>query len=210
VILRSRFAETPEIFVDFHQQPMIYPGSATGGRLHMAMVVRSAAGSALTPQIRAVAADLDRAHPVFGVKTMNEVIYNSTDIARFYTGQLVGFAAMALLLASVGIYGVMSYAVSRRRHEIGVRMALGASHGGVLRDVLGRGLKLALIGLAIGLAGSFALTRWIASYLFGVKPTDPATFAVASVVLVIVALGAVYRPARRATEVDPMVVLRCE
>jgi putative ABC transport system permease protein len=210
VILRSRFAETPEIFVDFHQQPMIYPGSATGGRLHMAMVVRSAAGSALTPQIRAVAADLDRAHPVFGVKTMNEVIYNSTDIARFYTGQLVGFAAMALLLASVGIYGVMSYAVSRRRHEIGVRMALGASHGGVLRDVLGRGLKLALIGLAIGLAGSFALTRWIASYLFGVKPTDPSTFAVASVVLVIVALGAVYRPARRATEVDPMVVLRCE
>jgi predicted permease len=210
VILRSRFAETPEIFVNFHQQPMIYPGVATGGRLHMAMAVRSEAGAAVIPQIRALAADLDRTHPVFGIKTMNEVIYNSTDIARFYTGQLVGFAAMALLLASVGIYGVMSYAVGRRRHEIGVRMALGASHAIVLRDVLGRGLKLALIGLAIGLAGSFALTRFIASYLFGVKPIDAVTFAVASVVLVLVALGAVYRPARRATEVDPMVVLRCE
>jgi predicted permease len=210
VILRSRFSETPEIFVNFHQQPMIYPGAATGGRLHMAMAVRSEAGAAVIPQIRALAADLDRTHPVFGIKTMNEVIYNSTDIARFYTGQLVGFAAMALLLASVGIYGVMSYAVGRRRHEIGVRMALGASHAIVLRDVLGRGLKLALIGLAIGLAGSFALTRFIASYLFGVKPIDAVTFAVASVVLVLVALGAVYRPARRATEVDPMVVLRCE
>jgi len=210
VIQRSRFAQSPEIFVNFHQQPMAYPGSAASGRLHMAMVVRSAAGSAVTPQIRALAADLDRTHPVFGVKTMNEVIYNSTDIARFYTGQLVGFAAMALLLASVGIYGVMSYAVGRRRHEIGIRMALGARHGDVLRDVLGEGLKLALLGLAIGLAGSYAVTRAIASYLFGVKPTDPATFAVASVVLVAVAIGAVYRPARRATEVDPMVVLRCE
>jgi len=210
VILRSRFADTPEIFVNFHQQPMIYPGAATGGRLHMALAVRSAAGAAVIPQIRALAADLDRTHPVFGIKTMNEVIYDSTDIARFYTGQLVGFAAMALLLASVGIYGVMSYAVGRRRHEIGVRMALGASHASVLRDVLGRGLKLALIGLGIGLAGSVALTRFIASYLFGVKAIDAVTFVVASVVLVLVAIGAVYRPARRATEVDPMVVLRCE
>ena len=210
VILRSRFADTPEIFVNFHQQPMIYPGANTGPRLHMAMVVRSAMGSAVTPQIRALAAELDRTHPVFGIKTMNEVIYNSTDIERFYTAQLVGFAAMALLLASVGIYGVMSYVVGRKRHEIGIRMALGASHGSVLRDVLGQGLRLALLGLAIGLAGSFALTKSIASYLFGVKPIDPLTFAVASVVLVGVAVGAVYRPARRATEVDPMVVLRCE
>ncbi len=210
VTLRSRFSQSPEMFVNFHQQPMVYPGSAASGRLHMAMAIRSAAGGAVTSQIRALAADLDRTHPVFGVKTMNEVIYNSTDIARFYTGQLVGFAAMALLLASVGIYGVMSYAVGRRRREIGIRMALGASNSSVLRDVLWRGLRLALIGLAIGLAGSYGVTRVISSYLFGVKPTDPVTFAVASTVLVLVAIGAVYRPARRATEVDPMVVLRSE
>lgn len=210
VILRARFSDTPQIFVNFHQQPMTYPGGAAGGRLHMAMVIRSAAGVGLTPEIRTFAAELDRTHPVFGVKTMNEVIYNSTDITRFYTAQLVGFAAMALLLAAVGIYGVMSYAVGRRRHEIGVRMALGASHGGVLRDVLTRGLRLALIGLAIGLAGSYGVTRFIASYLFGVKATDPGTFVVASAVLVAVAAGAVYRPAKRATEVDPMAVLRCE
>jgi putative ABC transport system permease protein len=202
-----------QIYVDFHQQPMVYPGNFARSRLNMTLVVRAKQGAGaalLTPQIRTLAAELDRAHPVFGVKTMDEVMYDSTDINRFYTAQLVGFAALALLLASVGIYGVMSYAVRRRRREIGIRMALGASHGGVLRSVLGQGLKLALIGLVIGLAGSFALTRAITSYLYGVKPTDPETFLVASVVLVAVALGAVYRPARRATEVDPVVVLRCD
>ena len=198
----------PQIYVDFHQQPMVYPGTFARSRLNMAMVVRGAVS--VTPQIRALAADLDRTHPVFGVKTMNEVMYDSTDINRFYTAQLVGFAGMALLLASVGIYGVISYAVGRRRREIGIRMALGARNGDVLRGVLAEGLRLATIGLTIGLAGSFALTRWIATYLFGVKPIDPATFVVANVVLVAVAMGAVYRPAKRATEVDPMVVLRCE
>jgi predicted permease len=203
----------PQIYVDFHQQPTVYPGADARGRLNTTLVVRAKQGVSvglLTPHIRTLAAELDRTHPLFGVKTMNEVIYDSTDINRFYTAQLAGFAAMALLLASVGIYGVMSYAVGRRRHEIGVRMALGASHGSVLRSVLGQGLKLALIGLATGLVGSFALTRAISSYLYGVKPIDPATFATASVVLAVVALGSVYRPARRATEVDPIVVLRYE
>ena len=200
-----------QIYVDFHQQPMVSPGDFARSRLSMTLVMRANADSTrLAPQIRALAANLDRDHPVFGVKTMNELIYDSTDINRFYTGQLVGFAVIALLLASVGIYGVMSYVVRRRQHEIGVRMALGASHGGVLRGVLGQGLRLALTGLGIGLAGSFALTRAIASYLYGVKPIDPATFIVASMVLAAVAVGAVYRPARRATKVDPMVVLRCE
>jgi predicted permease len=199
-----------QIYVDFHQQPMVYPGTVARNRLNMTLVMRANNVALLTPQIRKLAADLDPVQPVFEVKTMTEVMYDSTDINRFYTAQLVGFAAMALLLASVGIYGVMSYAVGRRRREIGIRMALGASEGGVLRDVLGRGLRLALIGLAIGLAGSLALTRVIATYLFGVKPIDPVTFALASVALIGVAIGAVYRPARRATEVDPMVVLRCE
>ena len=210
VITRPRMPGTPAIYVNFHQQPMIYPGSATTGRLHMALVVRSTEGTALVGEIRKLAADLDSARPPFGIKEMSEVIYNSTGIERFYTAQLVSFASIALLLASVGIYGVMSYAVGRRRREIGIRMALGANHGMVLREVLAHGLKLALIGLGIGLAGSFALTRAIQSYLFGVKPADSLTFAVASVVLVAVALGAVYRPARRATHVDPIDVLRCE
>jgi putative ABC transport system permease protein len=202
-----------QIYVDFHQQPMVYPGTLDRGRLNMTLVVRAyqkAGISLLIPQLRNLAANLDRDHPAFAIKTMSEVMYESTDINRFYTAQLVGFSAMALLLAAVGIYGVMSYAVGRRRREIGIRMALGASHGGVLRNVLGQGLKLAMIGLAIGLAGSFALTRAISTYLFGVKPIDPLTFAVASLVLIAVALGAVYRPARRATEVDPMAVLRCD
>jgi putative ABC transport system permease protein len=199
-----------QIYVDFHQQPMVYPGTFARGRLNMTLVVRASQTAGLIPQVRGLAAELDRAFPAFGIKTMNQVMYESTDINRFYTAQLTGFAAMALLLAAVGIYGVMSYVVRRRRHEIGIRMALGASHGGVLRDVLGQGLKLAAIGLAIGLVGSFLLTRAISTYLFGVKPIDPATFIVASILLIAVALAAAYRPARRATEVDPMTVLRCD
>jgi putative ABC transport system permease protein len=202
-----------QIYVDFHQQPMVYPGTFARGRLNMTLVVRApqqAGISLLIPQLRRLAADLDRVHPAFAIKTMNEVMYESIDINRFYTAQLVAFASMALLLAAVGIYGVMGYAVRRRRYEIGIRMALGASHGGLLRHVLGEGLKLAMMGLAIGLAGSFALTRAISTYLFGVKTIDPVTFTVASLVMIAVALGAVYPPARRATFVDPMAVLRCD
>jgi putative ABC transport system permease protein len=120
------------------------------------------------------------------------------------------FAILAMLLASIGLYGLLSYEVARRRREIGIRMALGAEKSDVLWMVAGHGLKLALIGVAVGVAGALASTRFLASMLYGVKPTDPFTFITVSLILIAVALAACYIPARRAAKVDPMVALRYE
>jgi putative ABC transport system permease protein len=143
-------------------------------------------------------------------KTLDHVFSSSLDQRRFSLVIFGVFGCVALLLAAMGIYGVTSYAVAQRTQEIGIRMALGARMGDVLKLVLRRGMSLALMGAALGVAGAFATTRVMSSLLFGVAPTDLATFTAVVVVLIIVAFVACYLPARRATKVDPLVALRYE
>src|SRR5574337_1088285 len=141
---------------------------------------------------------------------MDEILADSVAQPRYQTILLDLFGIAALILAAVGVYGVISYSVAQRTHEIGIRMALGAEKSDVVRMVVGRGLKLALIGVGVGVAGALALTRFLSSLLYGVTPTDPLTFISVSLILIVVALLACYFPARRAAKVDPMVALRYE
>jgi ABC-type antimicrobial peptide transport system permease subunit len=141
---------------------------------------------------------------------MNQVLYTATARPRFLTFLLVLFAGLAVLLAAIGIYGIMSYTVAQGTREIGIRVALGAQSRDLFQMVLGRGLRLTLIGIILGVAGAFGLTRLMSNLLFGVSATDPLTFMGVAVLLVIVALLASYIPARRATKVDPLVALRYE
>ncbi len=166
--------------------------------------------SSLAQAVRGQIAALNKDQAVFNVRTMEQIVGQSVAPRRFSMMLLTVFAVVALALASLGIYGLMSYAVIQRTREIGVRMALGAQSGNVLRLVIGQGMKLALAGVALGLVASVALTRTIKSLLFGVSATDPATFAAIALLLALVALLACWLPARRATKVDPMMALRCE
>ena len=153
---------------------------------------------------------IDKDLPVFEVRSMDQLMSLAIGQQRLALVLLLGFAGLALLLAAIGIYGVVSYSVSQRTHELGVRLALGAQAGDVLRMILGQGLKLALIGIAIGLGTALALTRWMEALLFGVRPADPLTFTVIAVVLMLVAMLACWIPGLRAAKVDPMVTLRYE
>jgi putative ABC transport system permease protein len=176
-----------------------------------AVVVRARDSSAgLLDSIRHVSAQMSNQQVIFGAQTMDSLISDSVASQRFSMILLVVFAVLALLLASVGIYGVISYVVGQRGHEIGIRIALGARPQDILRLILGRGGKLAGFGVAVGLAAALGLTRLMASLLYGVGATDPLTFAGVAVLLTLVALTACYVPARRATKVDPMVALRYE
>jgi putative ABC transport system permease protein len=177
----------------------------------MYLVVRSSVDPAgLAPALRAQVAELDPLLPMARVFTMDELLKRSVAEPRFRTTLLGIFAVMALLLAVLGIYGVLSYTVGQRTQEIGIRMALGAQRRDVLALVLGQGMALAGLGVAIGLASATALCRVLAGLLFGVGPTDPVTFGAVSLVMAAAALLACWVPARRATRVDPIVALRAE
>jgi putative ABC transport system permease protein len=175
------------------------------------IVVRTATEpTAMINAVRREILAVDKDQAVFNVTTLDQLMGESVSLRRFFMLLLLVFAALALILATVGIYGVMSYVASQRTHEIGIRMALGAQARDVLKLIIGNGMVLALIGVAAGLAGAFALTRLMAGVLFGVSSTDAVTFVTVSAGLIAVALLACYIPARRATKVDPLVALRYE
>jgi putative ABC transport system permease protein len=197
----------------FDQQPrptIYFPTGQTSDQT-MSLVVRTSLPPAtILPAIKNAIWSVDREQPVFEVRTMGQIIAEITSAQRVASWALDAFAFLALALAAIGIYGVTSYTVSRRIHEIGIRMALGAQPVDVMRLVIGQGLAFAFWGVGIGLLASFALTRLMSSLLYGVSSTDPLTFGLVAVVLTLVALLASYIPARRAMCVDPMVALRYE
>jgi predicted permease len=198
--------------LDHAVDPVVYVPYS--GKIHArlaSIVLRSNQDPrSLIPMVRAQFAAVDPSQPVFDVATMQQRIDDSIETPRFYMTLLTLFASLALLLATVGIYGVISYFVSQRTHEIGIRMALGAAPGEVVRLILRQGVVMILVGLALGLGGSLALTRYLANLLFDISPTDPFTIVSVAALLVIVALAACYTPARRAAIVDPLVALRYE
>jgi putative ABC transport system permease protein len=190
-----------QAYFPFYQQPL----------RGMALVVKTTTEpAAMLTTMRQQVSRLDPALPIFGIYTMNEMRDHNVAPDRLNLGLLGGFAVLALVLAIIGLYGLLSFTVTQRQREIGVRMALGAQRFDVLNLVVGQGMRLVLIGAFIGLLGSVALTRVLTSVLFEVEPTDPLTFVTVTFALCVVALLACYIPARRAAKVDPMVALRYE
>ena len=191
----------PQIYVPYEQQPWL---SAT-------LIARAAANpESVRRDVHKAVLSVDKDQTLTKVNTAEQALNKSLAEPRLYMALLAAFAALALLLAAVGVYGVMSYSVAERTHEIGVRMALGAQVGDVMKMVINEGLRLASAGVAVGLVGAFLLTRIISSLLYRVSATDPVTFVAISVLLVGVALGASFVPAWRATKVDPVTALKHE
>lgn len=175
------------------------------------IVVRTGSSSlSLVPEVRNAVASVDREIPIFNVRTMDDVVSDSVASHRLIMVLLGIFALVAASLAAVGVYGVISYTVAQRTHEVGIRIALGAGPRDILKLLVGHAITLALIGTAIGLLGAFALTRLMSSLLYGVSPADPATFSVIALVIISIALIASIIPARRATKVDPLIALKYE
>ena len=191
----------PQMYISFTQSP----------RWSLTLIVRGSSDpTGLIAGVRSKVAGLDRDLPLYNVRTLKQMVAESLARERFGLLLIVTFAGLALLLAGVGVYGVLAYSVTQRTYEIGVRLALGASRRDVLRLVAGQGMKLVSVGVSIGLLAAFTLTRLMTGLLYGVSPTDPLTFIGVAALLVIVALAACYIPARRAAKLDPMVALKCE
>jgi len=203
----------PFIYASFFQQPEVYPGGSIVAHLWQEFAIRVKPGTRaadLTKPIRQIVRELDPDQPITAPIPMQELLDQSTGVARFYAQLLSIFAAVAIFLSGIGIYGVMSYFVSQHTHDIGIRMALGAHASDIFAWIGTLGLKLISIGILLGVALAVGLTRLISTFLFGVKATDPLTYLVVALVLAAIACLACYIPARRATKVDPMVALRYE
>jgi predicted permease len=194
-----------ELYFGYEQSPR-HRGFAPGS---MNLIIRTGRPlEAVAPAIRRAVAEMDRTLPIVQMRAMEEVVDQSLSRQRLLSLLLGIFAFAALALAAIGTYGILSYMVTERQREIGIRMALGAGAGRVSRMVLGHGLSIALFGIALGIAGAFGLARLTSSLLYGVSPSDPATFAVVALVITVVAVAACVVPIRRATTVDPLTVIR--
>jgi putative ABC transport system permease protein len=204
-------APRPELDICFLQANLLGPLATKYLIQTMSLVVRTTGDpTAVSNAVREAILRVDPDQPVFNVQTMQEVISTSINSRRFEMLVLGSFAAVGLALAILGIYGVISYGVRQRTHEIGIRMALGAQRSNVLNMVIGDGIKLALIGTCVGVLGALALMRFLSSLLYGVAPTDPITFVSVIILLLGVAVLACYIPARTATKIDPTTALRHE
>jgi putative ABC transport system permease protein len=203
--------DTKHLGLDTETEAMAYWPQPELVYSSMTFVIRMPGdATTIAPAARNVIRNIDSEQPIGEVSTMENLLATSVARSRFNATLLTVFSLVALIMATVGIYGVMSYSVQQRTHEIGVRMALGAQQGDVLRLVVKQGIVLGLVGVAAGLIASFGLTRLIGSLLFEVAATDPKTFAVVASGLFLITLVACYVPARRATKVDPLVALRYE
>lgn len=198
-----------DVGLDKDPEPAWYLPDTQHDTEYMSLVVHTASDPAgLIPAVRQAIRSVDREQPIFRIATLAELVSGSMSRQRFGAVLLTLFAGLGILLAAVGVYGVMSYTVSQLFHEIGLRMALGADRGAVLRLLLRQGMTLAVLGVALGLGGAVLLTRLLSSLLFGVSPTDPATLFGAAVFLGLVALLATWVPARRVSRIDPLIALR--
>jgi len=197
----------PTAYYPYTQVPAAFLPLLEGS---MTIAVRSRNAGGLLSSIRSAVADVDKTVPIYDVKSMEEMVADSGSLRRFGMWLIGAFAALALTLAGLGIYGVMAYSVSQRTREIGIRIALGAQGWNVLRLIMEQGAKLALAGVVVGVVGAIALTRVMASLLFGVSPTDLGTFSVVPLIVLVLILVGCYIPARRATKLDPVVALREE
>jgi len=206
-----RMPVQPEIFTSYLQQTREIPGNFQGSRFRPKLIIRSPVVQTIKAEaLSEIVSRFDRDLVVFGVNTLNHFAAERGSLDRFYAIALGFFAAIALLLSSVGIYALMNYPVTDRFQEIGIRVSLGASRGRVVWLIAAYGFKVAVAGLVVGITTALATTRLIAGMLFGVKPWDPLTFSVVAVFLLVVAMAACMFPALRATRIDPVTALRSE